>query len=290
MIHITGLVSGHYECRSLAETIPVLTNLLGLEVVAEGDRLASVKHPNTDWLLLVHEDGTSAPDKPRMNHYGVRVATDREIENAHEYLQQMKKDFRLKVDKIRDNHHAHSVHFLEPGGNWWEIESYEKAVNDGMALTTAPHWKKALSEPDFPGRGYIPQALTHGTLQCDDLKQTRRFYEEALGLEVVQLWPTSIYVKHRSSPWYIVNLESKPESRKYLSPAQRFTLNVESPLAVIQAYEWLKEHKDEYGLAEVAAVQEHAGVTSFLLADLNRNWWEIASPRQGLSDSEGGTE
>ena len=278
MIQLTGLISGHYECRSLTETIPVLTNFLALEVVAESEGRAIVKHPNTDWLLVVQAAGSSAPDKPRMNHYGVRVATDQEIENAYEYLQKMKKDFRLKVDRIRDNHHAHSVHFVEPGGNWWEIESYEKVANAGMGDTAAPHWKKALTEADFPGRGYIPQALTHGTLQCDNLEQTRRFYEEALELEVVQSWPTSIYVKHRSSPWYIVNLESKPETRQYLSSAQRFTLNVESAVAVFEAHDWLKKHKDEFDLTELGEVQEQAGMSYFLLSDLNRNWWEIASP------------
>ena len=31
----TGLVAGHYECRSLAETLPVFTDLLAMEVVEQ---------------------------------------------------------------------------------------------------------------------------------------------------------------------------------------------------------------------------------------------------------------
>ncbi len=32
MIKPIGLISGHYECRSFDETIPILTDVLALEV------------------------------------------------------------------------------------------------------------------------------------------------------------------------------------------------------------------------------------------------------------------
>jgi catechol-2,3-dioxygenase len=34
-----------------------------------------------------------------------------------------------------------------------------------------------------------PYALTHGTLECRSLRETRKFYEEFLGLEVVRHAP-----------------------------------------------------------------------------------------------------
>ena len=33
MLKTTGLIAGHYECRSLAETLPIFTDLLAMEVV-----------------------------------------------------------------------------------------------------------------------------------------------------------------------------------------------------------------------------------------------------------------
>ena len=69
-----------------------------------------------------------------------------------------------KIIKPRENHNAYSVHFYEPGGNYWEIESYEHAVEHGMGKTTNPHWTKPLAAETFAGKGYVPQALTHGTL------------------------------------------------------------------------------------------------------------------------------
>jgi catechol-2,3-dioxygenase len=280
MIRPTRFLGGHYECRSFSVTLPVLRELLALEVVEEKRDVVLVKHPNTGWLLMIHQGGPDAPDKPRFNHYGVRVTTDQEIENAYEYLQSKKKEYGLKVDKVRDNHHAHSVHFVEPGGNWWEIESYEKAIDKGLGQTAAPHWTKLLPKEKFPGKGYLPQALTHGTVQCDNLSETRRFYEDCLGLEVVQLWPNSIYVKHPTTPWYVVNLQSASEQRKYLTPLQRFTLALESKAAVNDAHRWLREHGKEFDITGLEDVQETLGGASFLLSDLNKNWWEICADFQ----------
>ena len=77
-----GLTYGHYECRSLTETLPIFTDLLATDVVASDGQVAVLKHPNTDWRLVVHEAGAGAPAKPPGNHYGFRVADHAEIEAA----------------------------------------------------------------------------------------------------------------------------------------------------------------------------------------------------------------
>lgn len=43
ILKTTGLVAGHYECRSLAETLPAM------EVVERTASLGTLKHPNTEW-------------------------------------------------------------------------------------------------------------------------------------------------------------------------------------------------------------------------------------------------
>ena len=43
-----GLVHGHYECRSLDETLPLFTDLLACDVVLRDGPMAAVRHPNTD--------------------------------------------------------------------------------------------------------------------------------------------------------------------------------------------------------------------------------------------------
>ncbi len=280
MIRSTALLNGHYECRSFEETIPILQEFCALEVVGETGNEVTMKHPNTDWLLVVHESGPMAPDKPLRNHYGVRVATNQEIEKADAYLESKKEKFRISIMKPRNHHLARSVHFFEPGGNWWEIESYELGVKVGMGANVAIPWKEPLPPEKFPGRGYIPHALTHGTIESDNLEASRRFYQEVLGLDVVS--PSSSvkphYIKHRSTPWYIVSLEVPREERKLLGRFQRFTVAVESAAAVEDAFRWLRENRDHLGITELEEIGQTSGAVSFLFSDLDRNWWEVSSP------------
>ena len=228
MINPIGLTHGHYECRSFKDTLPILQGILAFEIVKEADGNVILKHPNTDWLLVVHEGGPNAPDKPRLNHYGVRVATNQEVDNAREYLLSKQSEYGLvQVDKLQNRHLAHSVHFIEPGGNAWEIESYELAVKAGLGANVSVPWQTPLPPERFPGRGYIPQALTHGTITCLNLDNSRQFYREVLGLDVVS--PSRSvkphYIKHPDTPWYIVSLERKPEMRTPLTRLQRYTLD-----------------------------------------------------------------
>ncbi|MGZ8453590.1 MAG: VOC family protein [Candidatus Binatia bacterium] len=275
MLEPTGLVSGHYECRSFDESLPILKEFLALGVVDEKAGEKILQHPNTGWQIVVHANGSAAPIKSMRNHYGVRVATNAEVDRATEYLEGRKNEFGIKVIKPRENHNAYSVHFYEPGGNYWEIESYEHAVEHGMGKTTNPHWTKPLPKEAFAGKGYVPQALTHGTLENDDLAASERFYKEALGLEVVKLWPSSCYVKHRDTPWYIVCIQAQNPNRPRLSRYQRFTVAVDSVNAVHNAHRELTEHRDSWQLRELEVVRESNDAASFLFADLNGNWWEI---------------
>ena len=81
MIKPVALSQGHYECRSYKDTLPILEELLAFEKVGVLDGNVVMKHPNTGWLLVVHESGPDAPDKPRLNHYGVRVATKENMDS-----------------------------------------------------------------------------------------------------------------------------------------------------------------------------------------------------------------
>jgi hypothetical protein len=159
MINSIALVNGHYECRSLKQSLPILTDLLALEVIDENGGEVTVKHPNTEWVLVLHEGGADAPDKPLRNHYGVRVATNAEIEKADAYLEKKKDDFQIQIMKPRNHHLARSVHFFEPGGNWWEIESYELAVKASWVLMFCPIGKSCCPKKSFPAEVMYPRRL-----------------------------------------------------------------------------------------------------------------------------------
>lgn len=276
MLKTIGLIAGHYECRSLDETLPVFTDLLAMEIVERKTGEATVKHPNTDWRLIIHEGGPGAPEKTFDNHYGFRVASHGEVEAAWHYIEAHKEKYRLsKITKPQSAHFAYSIYFCEPGGNHLEIEYY----NPGGALHgrshTAGHWEHALNHDRFPGRGYVPQAFTHGTLQCDDVEKSRRFYVEVLGLEIAAGFNTAQYIKHPSAPWYIVVLQRSP--RQYLAPVNRFTLQLGSTAEVQQAHRDLAAIRAPLGLTELGKLEESDGKAHFIFSDLDKNWWELTN-------------
>jgi hypothetical protein len=73
-------------------------------------------------------------------------------------------------------------------------------------------------------------------------------------------------------------LEVPERSRKYLGVLQRFTIAVASPHKLAQARASLSAREEEFGISEIGAVQDTPDGQSFLLCDLNRNWWEIECP------------
>ncbi len=72
MIRSNAFTVAHMECCLLKETIRVLTDLLAFEVQSEGPHETTLRHPNSHWLLTVHEGGANSPVKQMHNHYGVR--------------------------------------------------------------------------------------------------------------------------------------------------------------------------------------------------------------------------
>ena len=282
MINPIALSETHMECRSLAESVPVLTDLLAFEKVAERPGEMTLKHPNTHWLLVAHEAGPDAPTKQMHNHWGVRVATNAEVDKAYEYLTAHKDEYKIaQIGKPLWNHGSYSCYFLEPGTNGWEIECYEavmrkEATAQKVGAVRTPHWTTPLTEERFPGHGYIPQGFTHGTLVANDIKVNWDFYVNVLGMEVHQANDHVIYVKHPATKTYIVCAERK--DFKIFSTNFRNTLRVESKDAVREAYRSLSESGKNLGVTELFPVQENDGRTGFYFRDPGTNCWEISSP------------
>ncbi len=282
MIRPIALPNTHMECQYLKETVPVLTDLLAFEHVAEGPGEVTLKNPNTDWLLIVHEAGPDAPAKQMHNHFGVRVETKQEVDAAYEYVTAHKEKYRLaQIGKPYNSHGSYSLYFLEPGTNGWEIECYADVLRKemgGIRLggVRAPHWDTPLSPDRFPGRGYVPQGFTHGTLACSDIKVSWDFYVKVLGLEVHQANDHVVYVKHPKNKCYIVTAVRK--EWKNFSPNFRFTIALESKEAVSEAHRWLAGSGKESGVTELREIQTNGSRASFLLSDPDKNWWEVSSP------------
>src|SRR5918999_3812970 len=246
-----------------------LYRLLAMEIVEQKAGEATLKHPNTDWRLVVHEGGPNAPEKGFDNHYGFRVAHHEEVEAAWKYIEANKEKYHLsKITKPQSAHFAYSIYFREPGGNHLEIEYSNPGGAKHGRTHTAGHWDKPLIDERFSERGYLPQAFTHGTLQCDDIERSRRFYVEVLGLEIAAGFNTAQYIKHPSTPWYLVVLQRS--SRQYLAAVNRFTLQLGSTAEVEEAHREFVVTGKEIGIADLGKLENNNDKAKFIFSDVDK--------------------
>jgi catechol 2,3-dioxygenase-like lactoylglutathione lyase family enzyme len=281
MIKPVSLSMAHMECTSLDDTVPAMSDLLGFEEVSRGNGEAVMRHPHSAWGLIVHEGGEPYPDRPRHHHFGVRVEHKTEVDSAWNYLNAHRDEYKLgEIDPQVTRHGSYSVHFQEPGTNFWEIECYEDVLRkdsggERLGGVRSRHWAEEIVQDRNPSKGFTPQAFTHGTLGCADADAYGQFVEEALGLEVHKAYANVRYFKHPSAKHFLVALQV-PEPSAF-SENFRFTLTLESPDAVAQAHSELAAKASELGLMELGSLRTEANGASFLLRDMNGNWWEASA-------------
>ncbi|MGW0330215.1 VOC family protein [Nocardia sp. NPDC003183] len=115
--------------------------------------------------------------------------------------------------------------------------------------------------------------LSHGTLESRNLPATRRFYEEVLGLEVVQQALNALMVRLGSNHCYAV--VETPTNEQEMSMLNHNGIDMGSEEEVREAYEILQTVKDDYGIKKLTKPLRQHGTFSFYLHDLDGNWWEI---------------
>lgn len=281
MIHPVALAEAHMECREIERTVPVLTDILAFEKVSASADTATLRHPNTPWLLVLHEAGKDSPDKPAAHHTGVRVEHASEVDAAWDYLNEHKDEYGLYGLKAPQyGHGSYSIHFREPGGNDWEIECYEAVLRKESGGTRlggvrSRHWDTPMESERFASRGFVPQAFTHGTLHTDSAPDCDRFLSQVLGLNTHQAYTHVIYTKHPDTKHFIVCLEGGLRNQE--SDNFRFTLKLESPEAVAAAHGWLSTSGKSLGVTDVSDVSQSDLGSSFVLRDPDNNCWEVAS-------------
>ena len=120
----------------------------------------------------------------------------------------------------------------------------------------------------------MPQALSHGTMQCADKETSNQFYTEVLGLNIVGGGNISTYVGAGEDPWYIVVLPAT--ERTLLRPVNRYALRLGNRADVLSAHDALGRLAGS-GVSHLGDVCEEGGEAWFVLADLDANWWEVTS-------------
>jgi catechol 2,3-dioxygenase-like lactoylglutathione lyase family enzyme len=120
--------------------------------------------------------------------------------------------------------------------------------------------------------------LSHGTLECRDIAATRRFYEEVLGLEVIQQASAALMIRLGGQHVYAV-LET-PEGNE-MPLLSHNGIDLASEEEVREAHRLIEPVKEEYGIKRLTKPVMQHGTYSFYLQDLDSNWWEICHLPKG---------
>src|SRR5216110_708128 len=120
--------------------------------------------------------------------------------------------------------------------------------------------------------------LSHGTLESRDLAFSRRFYEEFLGLEIVQTSPISLLIR-LGGPNTIAVVYSKQAHEMNL--LNHNGLDVSSREEVDEAHRIVCAHADKWRLKKITKPHLQHGTYSFFFWDADDNCWEILTNPEG---------
>jgi hypothetical protein len=128
------------------------------------------------------------------------------------------------------------------------------------------------------------QSIVCGTLVSTDLDRVRHMLEHAFGLECVRPSADLLYARDRGfgpgdekegQPFWVLEIRQKD-----IVPVEQEMLNhwgmaAPSEAAVDEAYEKLRERKEEFGLARVQKPRFRNGSYALYFTDNDSNWWEL---------------
>jgi catechol 2,3-dioxygenase-like lactoylglutathione lyase family enzyme len=120
--------------------------------------------------------------------------------------------------------------------------------------------------------------LSHGTLESSDIEKSKRFYQEFLGLEVVQTSKISLMIRLGNTNTIAVVYSPR---HKAMTMLNHNGLDVATREEVDQAYEIVMAEKDKWGITKVTKPVDQHGTRSFYLVDQDENWWDILSNPEG---------
>ena len=129
-----------------------------------------------------------------------------------------------------------------------------------------------------------PYCISHGTLEVFDLKASRRFYEEFLGLECVRHGKPAMVIR-LGMRFHVVCVEVGDQVHP-CSLLNHWGIDVASRAEVDEAHANALKYKDKYGIRQVLPQQDMHGVYSFYLEDLDHNWWEVQFYENGFQHDD----
>jgi len=120
--------------------------------------------------------------------------------------------------------------------------------------------------------------LSHGTLESKDLDFARQFYEEFLGLDVMQTSKISLMIRLGGDNTIAV---VKTKNKTPMSLLNHNGLDVLTKEDVDEAYRITLEQQEKWHLTKISKPLLQHGTYSFYFWDADENCWEILTNPKG---------
>ncbi len=131
-----AILRGTMVATDLAATRRMLEELMGLETVLRapdrllvrerGHRAGEAKHADPYWVLEVRRVDEVAVPQEMLNHWGVELTSQAEVDRAYETCAAHAERFELgRVQKPRFRNNSYAFYFVDRDSNWWEMEYRE---------------------------------------------------------------------------------------------------------------------------------------------------------------------
>lgn len=121
---------------------------------------------------------------------------------------------------------------------------------------------------------------SHATLECRDIQRTRRFFEEFLGFETVQMSDKSFWAR-LGGDQIIVVVQGPARAKEGMPFLNHNGLDVENEAAVDDAYAVVMRDAEKWGLKKITKPVVQHGTYAFYFWDMDDNAWEILSNPPG---------
>lgn len=124
---------------------------------------------------------------------------------------------------------------------------------------------------------------SHATLECSDIKTTRKFFEEFLGFETVQLADVSFWAR-MGGKQIIVVVQGRKSAGGKMTFLNHNGLDVATEEEVDAAHATVSEQAEKWGITNISKPMVQHGTYCFYFWDIDGNAWEIlANPEGGYS-------
>lgn len=231
------------------------------------------------------------------NHWGVRVEKggEDEVKRLNKILKEHVTDLGLKrINPSMNSHGSYSFYSIDQDSNWFEHEYTRGKSNDihfseGDCNTIdrrdihfGDDEKHLMVDPKINvSKIYCDYLnddvyLTHGTHAVKNINNSRKFYEEILGLRTVRQSPVAMSFAG-AADFVVVGLSIDGKIQDQPRDI-RFGIILDTDQKVQEMHDRIKDCAEEYGLLVIEdIVPSDLGGTSFCFRSMDQVWFEISS-------------